>query len=235
MRNILHIFIIALLLGGCEKQAEPIEITAGDYHNAMDRLTEIMVHDIFSPPVASRIYAYSNIAAYEVLVKGNNKLKSFSHTYKDFEPLPDPDTTANINFQLAALIAHMEIGKQLIFSENELLTYRDSLYTAWKKQNKRVFEASKNYGLEVAGHVANWKSKDNYKETRTLPKFSVYSDEPHRWQPTPPLYMDGIEPHWAKIRTFSMDSASQFKPAPPPEFSMEKILNSNKSLWKFIL
>jgi hypothetical protein len=34
--------------------------------------------------------------------------------------------------------------------------------------------------------------------------------------------MDGIEPHWNKIRPFALDSAAQFKPVPPPEFSMEE-------------
>ena len=34
--------------------------------------------------------------------------------------------------------------------------------------------------------------------------------------------MDGIEPHWMKIRTFALDSAKQFKPLPPTPFSMEK-------------
>jgi hypothetical protein len=41
---------------------------------------------------------------------------------------------------------------------------------------------------------------------------------------TPPAYMKGIEPNWSKIRTFVLDSASQFKPIPPPKFSMEKEL-----------
>jgi len=34
--------------------------------------------------------------------------------------------------------------------------------------------------------------------------------------------MDGLEPHWNKIRSFVLDSASQFKPVPPPKFSMNK-------------
>ena len=33
-------------------------------HKAHKMLTDVMVHDIFSPPVASRIYVYSSIAAY---------------------------------------------------------------------------------------------------------------------------------------------------------------------------
>ena len=34
--------------------------------------------------------------------------------------------------------------------------------------------------------------------------------------------MDGIEPHWNKIRPFFLDSAAQFKPIPPPAFSMDE-------------
>ena len=34
--------------------------------------------------------------------------------------------------------------------------------------------------------------------------------------------MDGIEPHWNKIRPFVIKTADQFKPVPPPPFSMEK-------------
>jgi hypothetical protein len=34
--------------------------------------------------------------------------------------------------------------------------------------------------------------------------------------------MDGIEPHWNKIRPFVIDSANQFIPTPPPPFSMEE-------------
>ncbi|MGB6151260.1 MAG: vanadium-dependent haloperoxidase, partial [Pricia sp.] len=58
--------------------------------------------------------------------------------------------------------------------------------------------------------------------TRTMSKFTVNVDDPTRWQPTPPSYAEGIEPHWSKIRPFAIDSAQQFKPAPPPEFSMEE-------------
>jgi hypothetical protein len=68
--------------------------------------------------------------------------------------------------------------------------------------------------------IKAWYDQDNYKQTRTYPKFSVDYDSPSRWQPTPPDYMDGIEPHWSKIRPFVLNSASQFQPEPPPAFSM---------------
>lgn len=222
MKRILGILLACIFLQGCIREERPIEITADDYHTAVDRLTDIMVHDIFSPPVASRIYAYSNIAAYEIIAQNNENFHTFADSYKGFSPIPKADTLTAINYRLAALIAQMEISKQLIFSESDITSYRDSLYVLWKEQDEESFIVSKDYGIQVAEHIKSWINTDNYKETRTMPKFSVYSENPGRWQPTPPMYMDGIEPHWAKIRTFAIDSASQFRPNPHPEFSLEE-------------
>ena len=36
-------------------------------HLAVNQLTSVMVYDIFSPPQASRAYAYASIAAYEAM------------------------------------------------------------------------------------------------------------------------------------------------------------------------
>ena len=74
----------------------------------------------------------------------------------------------------------------------------------------------------MAEFIASWMDGDNYKQTRTMSKFTVDTEDPSRWQPTPPSYMEGIEPHWNKIRPFVIDSAGQFKPVPPPPFSMEE-------------
>ena len=73
----------------------------------------------------------------------------------------------------------------------------------------------------VADHVLEWADKDNYKQTRTFPKYTVQS-EVDAWKPTPPDYMEGIEPHWNKIRPFVIDSATQFVPAPPTPYDMDK-------------
>ena len=206
----------------CKKETQDIVITSDEYHKAVDKITSIMVHDIFSPPVASRIYSYSNIAAYEVMCKGNDDYKSLAGQVTDLEPIPEPNSEEEINFKLAALVAYYDLGKALLFSENRVIAYRDSLYSSWKKLDEKTFEVSKNYGLQVAQHIKDWMDNDNYKETRTMPKYSVNTEDPSRWQPTPPDYMDGIEPHWGKIRPFVIDSASQFRPKKHPEFSLDK-------------
>ncbi|AOW21544.1 vanadium-dependent haloperoxidase [Urechidicola croceus] len=206
----------------CSKKKEPIIVTANQYHDAIDHVVDIMVHDIFSPPVASRIFAYPNVAAYEIIAQNNDSYKTLSNQINELTSIPKPKNTDNINFQLSALIAHMDLSKKLVFSEEKIETYRDSLYTIWKSKNPTVFEESEKYALEVVSHIEKWMDKDNYKQTRTMSKFTLDSDDPSRWQPTPPAYMDGIEPHWNKIRPFVIDSAAQFKPIPPPKFSMDK-------------
>tara|TARA_R110002020_G_scaffold113688_1_gene261595 strand:+ start:98068 stop:99432 length:1365 start_codon:yes stop_codon:yes gene_type:complete len=220
-RHLLPLLSFALFTA-CEKKDQTIVITADDFHMEADKITEIMIHDIFSPPVASRIFAYPNVAAYEIIAQANPEYSSLVGTVTDLEPIPPLEPSKNINPQLAALIAHIDLSKSLIFSEHLMESYRDSLYTAWENINPLEFNASKAYALEVAAHITKWMSKDNYKQTRTMPKFTVMTDDASRWQPTPPAYMDGIEPHWSKIRPFVIDSASQFKPVPPPPFSMEE-------------
>lgn len=222
MKNQLLLLLSLSLLIGCVKKSEPIIITAEDFHRSVDKVGEIMVHDIFSPPVASRVFAYPNIAAYEIIAKKNDKYRSLENQLTGLTGIPEPPSDQPINFQLAALIAHMDLNKRLIFSEEIVEIYRDSLYEVWRNKNLDEFNASKTYGLQVAAHVFWWMDQDNYKQTRTMSKFSVDTDDPSRWQPTPPSYMDGLEPHWNKIRPFVIDSAAQFKPIPPPPFSMEK-------------
>lgn len=226
----LVVLLLVLIIASCKKQYKPIEVTSEDFHKSVDKVIEVMVHDIFSPPVASRIFAYPNIAAYEIIAQHNDNYNSLVGQVKDLSEIPSADISKPVNYQLAALIAHIDLSRRLIFSEDMIKSYRDSLYHIWENINPTEFNASKEYGLQVADFIGAWMDKDNYKQTRTMSKFTVISDDPGRWQPTPPAYMDGIEPHWNKIRTFVIDSASQFKPVPAYSYSMEKKSNFYKDL-----
>ena len=221
---------IPLLLFSCKEISAPIEITTDHFHTAIDKVVEVMIHDIFSPPVASRVFVYPNIAAYEILAQNDSTYSSLKNQISHLESIPSPNQNKKINYSLAALIAHIHLSKQLIFSEDKIERHRDSLYNVWEAINPREFKDSKAYGLKVAAYISDWMNKDNYAQTRTMPKFSVDSEDEGRWQPTPPSYMDGLEPHWNKIRSFVLDSADQFKPIPPPKFSMNKNSDFYKEL-----
>lgn len=217
-------YIAVILLGfqSCKKPSQEIKITADDFHQSVAKVTEVMVHDIFSPPVASRIYNYANIAAYEVIQQENEDYVSIADKVHDLTPVKKADTTLPINLKVAALVAYLEVGKSLIFSEDKVQKYQDSLYNQWGQLNEESYKASKKYGEQVATHIMDWYQGDNYAQTRTMPKYSIDTEDPSRWQPTPPDYMSGIEPHWAKIRPMLLQSPSQFKPASYPEFSLQK-------------
>jgi hypothetical protein len=213
------VLFLMLVFTRCKNQL-PIEITAEDYHLAQDQLTSVMVHDIFSPPLASRVYAYANIAAHEILAQEDgNDHASMAGVLSEFNGV-SPIKDSLVNPRLAGLMAFMEVGKKLIFSVDRISEYMDDLSSKWKAQNPEVYEASNRYAHQVVAEIKAWYDQDNYKQTRTYPKFSIDYDSPSRWQPTPPDYMDGIEPHWSKIRPFVLNSVSQFQPEPPPPFSM---------------
>lgn len=94
---------------------------------------------------------------------------------------------------------------------------------------QEAVELSQEYGATIAAAVLQWAKGDNYNQSRTFTKYTI-NDDPMRWKPTPPDYMDGIEPHWRNIRTLVMDSAQMFKPVPPPTPSLDTATKFYKDL-----
>lgn len=218
--NFLMLVVAAFCFVGCDTGKKEVSIDADVYHQSMDQLSEVIVHDIFSPPIASRIYAYPSVAMYEILALDNPQYKSLAGQLNELEPIPKP--TKEVSYELAALEAFLKLGTTLIFSEDKMDTYKEELYAKLGEGvNSKYFEASVAYGDEVAQHILKWADGDMYKQTRTFPKFTVI-DDPARWQPTPPGYFEAIEPHWNQIRPFVLDSANQFTPERPTQFNMDK-------------
>ena len=192
-------------------------------HTSMKKLTDVIVYDIFSPPVASRNYVYPSIAAYEALRHSDDSYHSFQGQLHELENIPPPEEGKVYNYGLSSVIAFLKVGQTLIFSEEKIETFRQEVLETYKSHRmpKDVYERSIAFGNQVADHILTWANKDNYKETRSFPKFTV-TDEEERWKPTPPGYMDGIEPAWREIRTFIIDSAQQFRPPLPTKYTMEE-------------
>lgn len=189
-------------------------------HRANDALTSVIVHDIFSPPASSRIYLYAHIAAYEVLVKGDARYQSL---YGQITTFPDmPEAHEKVSYGLAAIHAFLLTGKQLVFSE---ATMEDSLQNILRTYKQSIssehWQSSLEYGRKVSAMILAWAAHDHYGDTRKLRRYN-YRKEEGKWIPTPPVYMAAVEPHWKLIRPMALDSASQFKPAPPVPFSRNK-------------
>ncbi len=226
----IHKGILLLFLGmtmlSCEEVNPNFQEEAKNpeyIHRSVKQLTDVIVHDIFSPPVASRIYAYPSIAAYEVMIHDHEDYQSLVGQLTELNEVPAPEPDQEYCFPLAAVHAYLTMGKALIFSEDTIAAFQQQIYQEFKdlKMPKEVYDRSMAYGQAVADHIKAWSNEDNYKETRTSPKYTIDPDNKARWQPTPPDYMDGIEPHWKLIRPFVLDSANQFVPPPPTAFNLD--------------
>ncbi len=191
-------------------------------HSSVKQVTDVIVHDIFSPPVAQRIYTYMTVAGYEALIHQDNQYQTLAGQLKGLEPLPMPEENTEYSYTLASVQAMLKVGRQLVFSEEKIDVFYDSIMNVFRESGmpEVVFDRSLRFGTAVADHIIAWSGGDNYKQSRSFPKYSI-KDDPATWRPTPPAYIDAVEPHWNKIRTFAIDSAAQFKPVPPTAFSTD--------------
>lgn len=213
---------LIVMMGSCEQNtAYKAKLDDPEtFLSSMKKLSDVIVYDIFSPPVASRIYVYPSIAAYEIIAQSaGSKYNSLAGQLNGLETVPQADS--EVNYNLAAIHAFLVVGKALIFSEQKIDDYQESLYEDLKNDGLSTSELKNAmaFGEKVAAHVLEWADKDMYKQTRTYPKYSVRQVD-SLWKPTPPDYMEGIEPHWREIRTLGLDSAEQFPPIPPDEFDL---------------
>ncbi|MCB0524670.1 MAG: vanadium-dependent haloperoxidase [Saprospiraceae bacterium] len=193
-------------------------------HAGIKRITDIIRHDIFAPPVAARIYAYSAIAGYEALVPGFPEYQSITQYVNGLGPCPKPEAGKEYCYPLASINALLTVGKALIFSEGDVEELEEKTFADFKAMNMpgEVYDRSMAFGDAIAQHIITWSKSDNYAQTRSAPKFEIKVDAADRWRPTPPAYGDALEPYWMTIRTWVLDSASQFMAGPPVDFSIEK-------------
>lgn len=223
MNKIVCLAIAISMLAACESANKEFEqdIATGDLlHDAMKAYSDVIVYDIFSPPQAARNYAYASIAAYEVIANANESYKPLAGQLREFTSLPAPPTS-NYSPTIASLEAFYLTARNFVFSEDKFMSKHEDFIAKMKEIRvpSKVLSTSLAYGQQVADHVIAYSKGDNYAQIRTFPKYSITRD-PAMWRPTPPGYMDGIEPHWREIRPFVIDSAQQFRPAPPTAFDM---------------
>ena len=223
-RYILAVIFLTALISCKNENKDYAKVTndANVYHASVKALTDVIVHDIFSPPVASRIYTYASIAGYEGARYGDSTYQSLAGKIQHLQDLPTPEANKEYCWPMVSNLAFLQTGKTLIFSEDSLQATITKTMDFYKNSGMPddVFDRSLAFADALAKHIIDWSGKDRYKESRSYPKYSLQKD-PATWQPTPPGYMDGIEPSWNKIRTMVMDSASQFKPVPPPVFNVK--------------
>ena len=229
----ISITLVLLGLSSCQPKTTPDQYNAKAadpklLYDCTKTLTTIMIHDIFKPPVASRIYSYAYLATYEAMRPGYSTYPALMGKLNGSSPAPVPKADEAYCFPLAGLKAFMVVARELTFSADMWDKFDEEFTPRLQALNvpADVYERSTAYGEAVAKHVLGYASKDHYKETRGF-RYSV-TNKPGTWVPTPPSYADACEPQWNTVRLFALDSARQFKCPPPAKYD----LNPNSEFWK---
>jgi hypothetical protein len=63
--------------------------------NNEDQLTQVIIYDVFTPPVASRIYVYSSLASYEAIRFAKEGTTSIAEKLNGFGKMPAPEKGKN--------------------------------------------------------------------------------------------------------------------------------------------
>jgi hypothetical protein len=215
---------ILLLLYSCNNK--PVQKTyftdAFSYSKTVKELNEVVKFVGFAPIVASRNYAYANIAAYECIAAGYPKeYHSLAGQINGLTAMPKADTAKQIDFEFAALLAFCKVGEAVTFPEGSMKEYVDSLkkFADNTGMPSAMFDNSVAFADSIGKAILAWSKKDNYAQTRSASRYTVL-DSSGRWVPTPPAYASALEPHWREIRTIVMDSANQFMPPRPVPFNI---------------
>lgn len=214
MKRITLLLIPALWLSGslfaqkhsnCPFGAEPS-------NDAINRITDVIVYDVFTPPVASRIYAYTSIAGYTAYAYSTG-MTPFTEKLNDFPAIPKERPNQPLCPSLVSTTAMFMTAKSFLFSEEMI----DSSLTAMVEAvyqpvlDQATIDASLAYGSSIAKQIIAWSAKDGYRDTRKMERYTPVEGLSY-WEPTPPDHADAVEPYWKLIRPFVLDSAAQCQP-----------------------
>jgi hypothetical protein len=108
-RPFIVFFFLLTILFGCNSQPAT-DLPAGEnvLHQNENNLTGLIIYDIFSPPVASRIYVYTSLAAHEAIRHADSTETSIVAKLKGFPQMPEPDKSKKYNYTLAASKAFLK-------------------------------------------------------------------------------------------------------------------------------
>jgi hypothetical protein len=213
---ILFVAFSLLIITSCKKKAGPIN-DVNVLHANEEELTKVIIYDVFTPPVASRIYGYCNLASYECQRYSDAKYASILPQIKGFGKAPVPVKGKTYNYTLAATKAFFIIAHKVTFSVDSLQAYEDDIYGKYKASlDSDVYNRSMAFGDTMGKLILKRAMKDNYPQTRGKPKY-LGNNGHAQWRPTAPDYFDGVEYCWGTMKPFLINSSDQFPiPAPAP-------------------
>src|ERR1700733_11809735 len=190
-----------IFIAGCVRKPKAVLLNdATVLHDNEDQLTHVIIYDVFTPPVAARIYGYTALASYEAMRYSDPKYNSIITQLKGFGSPPVPEKGKKYNYALAATKAFFTVAHKVTFSIDSLIKYENRVYAMYKDNlDDSTYQRSLAFGEQIGKVVLKRAMVDNYPQTRAKPKY-LGDNGPAKWRPTPPDYMDGVEFCWGTMK-----------------------------------
>jgi hypothetical protein len=211
-----RILIAVLIFLGPRAEAQKVseKALAAEVRPALFATTMVMVHDVVNPPAASRYYAYMMLAAYDLVSRSDAGLVAPGA----FIPHYPMDTLRVAgDYRIAAVYAILEVGRQMLPSgyllEKEERQFLGKLHEWGVSQG--MVDRSIAAAQAAVGKVITFSRADRYNLLSARLRYTPLKKD-STWYPTPPSYMEAVEPNWRIIRPMIIDSPDQF---PPPRLT----------------
>jgi hypothetical protein len=219
-RHILPVQVFLFICTATSGQNKAIQLE-NKIKPAVFSLSMVMMHDVVSPPGAARYFVYCTLGAYEIISHNDNEAVPLKKIINQYPGIVFPDIP-NYNRDIAAILCIYESGKSLLPSGFMLQKKEDEFIAFLRKRkiSQKTIDASLALAEDISRKIVAWSKTDGYNKLSTYLRYTPAKGEGY-WYPTPPAYMEPVDPHWNTVRTFFVDSASQFKPGIPIVFSKD--------------
>jgi membrane-associated phospholipid phosphatase len=186
----------------------------------------------YSPPVASRSFAYLGIVAFETVASGSGALQSLAGQLPGLSKLPARqagtpyDEATVLHGALARAVSDLfantgPTGQRAISAALRLIDKELQVGIPAKR-----FQKSKMFGESIADHVLQWSMVDGGAHVDLMGFASTYKPDarPGHWTPTSAISLQQkpLLPAWGSNRTFTVDAAQACSLPPPPAYSEDK-------------
>jgi hypothetical protein len=229
MKKILSLSVIVLTVAGVKAQ---MAFSTNDYVRALKSLTDVMINDVTSPVAASRYYAYITLAANETLGLFDARQPRFSEIIKGLtEVKREQELIDQSDQSFAVILALYTTGARLLPSGYILKKQTDSLLKVARKKKipEHKIQSTVQAVDKVVDEVMKYAITDGFVRMSGYKKFTPQTGDEY-WQPTGPGFMAALEPYWNTLRTFILDSCTQFNGGPPAKYDT----TSNSDYYKLL-
>ena len=223
MWRYIFIVLIGISVFSCQEKEENLPpLGNDDVNKIITKITEVMVHDVTNPPLAARFFAYICLSGYEVVALNDSAYQSMHGALNEFPLITKPEIE-DYSVSLSALLAMLQTAQKIQPSGSRMAAYEQQFLDSCAQlgYSAEVIDNSRAYAENISQQILAYAKEDDYNKTSNYPKYTPKEEAGH-WYPTPPAFFAAVEPYFNTVRPFTLDSAAQFKPAPPMPFSEDK-------------